>query len=611
MHHAAKRAKTAQACASCRKNKTRCEILDHSSSPVRCHRCKVLSIECSYEHTRVQTPAHLVSRPPVPALFEANASGDQPHTATMKPRLWSFISQSHTIDWSAPMLAIQHLPTSPSVNTASPQFVDRDLSLSVILPGSRIDSLIDTFDTQYTPWLNFQPIRNSTNPLIDIACCAVAARHLEGENEVRLRLQALARQSVAQIMSDPAASGSIETVQSLLILSLWVPFGAAPETEGWDPRSMISTAVHLAVNLGLNEASAVANEMRKRQFNPVAAQMVQVSERARLWIALTNAESLVCLGTRRAPSSSRTAEDNLLVQFPRSLNARSDFRDLRLGLIARQFDLFEECTAVCLGSDKTEWAQDMKSVLEAMRREKRLLLPLSVVLDTDQFYFHALHISHGGCRLLALYHAFWEARSSLPQIPIGQPWHNEFMPFGAGEKVLSAWGRDMLQTCEALLVAFLSLPPTRLCTAPDTYFHIVALAAAYLVGVKFLVLRLGPNSMLLGASDLLLAKTITNLRGAACGPGHAAHRCAFLVQSMLDKWNARGSTGSRISQPLPQQTASAIPPADSSRQIHGNGVIEALPCMFSGFDVEFMFLNSMLADAKQFWDALAQEQLTW
>ncbi|KAJ6453840.1 hypothetical protein C8R47DRAFT_1030141 [Mycena vitilis] len=313
---------------------------------------------------------------------------------------------------------------------------------------------------------------------------------------------------------------------------------------------------------------------------------------------------MLCLGTRHGPSSCRTVEDNLFVEFPRLLNAQSDFRDLRLGLVARQFDLFEECTAVCLGSDRKDWTQDMKSVLEAMRHEKRLLLPLSVVLDTDRFYFQALHISHGGCRLLALYHAFWEARSSLPQIPIGQPWHDEFMPFGAGEKVLSAWGRDMLQTGEALLVVFISLPTTRVRTAPDTYFHIIALAAAYLVGVKFLVLRLSPNSKLLGASDLLLAKTITTLRGAACGLEHAANRCAFLVQSMLDKWNARESSTSGNMQPLPQRTASATSPAG----INGNGVIEATPCMFSGIDVEFMFLNSILADDRQFSHALAQGQ---
>src|SRR5712691_568623 len=45
----AKRAKANQACASCRKNKTRCELLEFTSYYSRCHRCDVLSITCSFE----------------------------------------------------------------------------------------------------------------------------------------------------------------------------------------------------------------------------------------------------------------------------------------------------------------------------------------------------------------------------------------------------------------------------------------------------------------------------------------------------------------------------------------------------------------------------------
>ena len=42
-----KRTKSSQACSSCRKHKTRCEVL--SSSSIRCHRCEVLGISCSFE----------------------------------------------------------------------------------------------------------------------------------------------------------------------------------------------------------------------------------------------------------------------------------------------------------------------------------------------------------------------------------------------------------------------------------------------------------------------------------------------------------------------------------------------------------------------------------
>jgi len=52
----AKRAKAAQACLSCRKHKTRCEMLDRDNSGAQCHRCKVLSLSCSFEHGSGQSP---------------------------------------------------------------------------------------------------------------------------------------------------------------------------------------------------------------------------------------------------------------------------------------------------------------------------------------------------------------------------------------------------------------------------------------------------------------------------------------------------------------------------------------------------------------------------
>ncbi|KAJ7682058.1 hypothetical protein DFH06DRAFT_286369 [Mycena polygramma] len=626
MQRATKRAKSAQACASCKKHKTRCEILDYSSSPVRCHRCTVLSNECSYERTQVPSKPQPAARP-VP--MTATASREVDPSISGESRIWSFITEGRNIDWSAPMLAIRHLTTLPSLDASQVTFVNNDLSLSMILPESRIDYLIDLFNVQYTPWLNFQPVRNSKNPLVDIACSAVAARHLDGEagKEVRVRLQTLARDSIAQMIFAPSALDSIEAVQCLIILSLWGPFGAPTDTQGWDARSLISTAVRMALNLRLNHASATANDMRKREVNPIASNIAETSERARLWIALTNAESLLCLGTRCARSSRRSTEDIRFVEFPRVFTARPDLQNLRLGLTARQFDLYEEGTAMCLGSNKEEWAQDMKNVLEQMRREKRLLVPLPVILETDQFYFHALNISYEACRLLALYHAFWEARSSLPQIPLGRPWHAQFMA-SSGERHIFNWARDMLQTCEALLVSFLSAPPSaappvsahmRMRTAPDTYFNIIALAAAYLVGVKFLVRRVGGpehNHTLLGASDLILAQTIATLQRAACGPGHAAHRCALLVQSMVGKWNARDSAGLKVPQPqpLPQDSPSAASPADLGLAQPVNGgsaAMDAQPFVFEysgsqqGFDMEFMFLNSMLADDAALWDMLA------
>jgi hypothetical protein len=47
------RPKSVQACASCKKSKVRCEILDditqETIQTIRCHRCKILQMQCSFE----------------------------------------------------------------------------------------------------------------------------------------------------------------------------------------------------------------------------------------------------------------------------------------------------------------------------------------------------------------------------------------------------------------------------------------------------------------------------------------------------------------------------------------------------------------------------------
>ncbi|KAF8209579.1 hypothetical protein K438DRAFT_2012292 [Mycena galopus ATCC 62051] len=621
-----KRAKSIKACVSCRKHKTRCEILDGSVSLVQCHRCKVLSLACSYETQRpvVSDPLPKGSR-----VTKGTADAERPQQLAAAPNrpLWSFV-EGHNIDWSAPMLAIQHLITLPPISTTT-KFVNKDLSLSMILPEGRIDYLINLFNAQYTPWLNFQPIRNSSNPLVDIACSAVAARHLDcssGE-EVRLRLQNLTYESIAQLIFKPGATDSVEAVQCLLILSLWGPFSTEPETGGWDTDTLMSAAVNMAGKLHLNRASATVSNMRNHA-SPDAKDLLEASERARLWIALTNAESLLCLGTRRTPMSRRCLDDHLFVQFPQVLDAETDLQNLRLGLIARSFDLFEEGTALCLGTLTEDWAIKMRSVLSRMKLQNRLLMPLPVVVDIDQFYFHILQIQQGMCRLLVLSYTFSAARTSLPPVPPGTPWHEHLLPGGTGEGMASQLGRDLLHTSEAVLVSFLATPAKRLCTAPDTYFNLVALAAGYLVGVKFLVRRMSQGRLLLGASDLLLAGTVTSLHRAACGPGHAADRCALLVQSMLAKWQARdlpASSSGLGPQTHTIPTYGANPPStDFARQGDGVSMPSLAPHVpptptqtrtpntttpTPTFDVEFMFEGhpSMQSEDAAFWEMLLQD----
>ena len=121
-----KRPKTSQACTSCRKHKTRCELLD-SASRSRCHRCDVLSITCSFETNAPPTQAADFSPTPV-AIFRqrilnailstpqsnldkcleqapSDARCPSPRSTATSP--WEFLKVPGIPDWSAtPMLAM-------------------------------------------------------------------------------------------------------------------------------------------------------------------------------------------------------------------------------------------------------------------------------------------------------------------------------------------------------------------------------------------------------------------------------------------------------------------------------------------------------------------------
>lgn len=111
---------------------------------------------------------------------------------------------------------------------------------------------------------------------------------------VKLQLQKLTEDSIAKMIFNPRPSESVEAIQALLILSLWTPLGGPPENEGRDGRLLIASAVSMAMNLRLNQASLKANNLQKRGRLSVedTEALEEMVENARLWIALTNTESL-------------------------------------------------------------------------------------------------------------------------------------------------------------------------------------------------------------------------------------------------------------------------------------------------------------------------------
>jgi hypothetical protein len=157
-----KRAKSTQACLSCRRHKTRCEQLEGSSSSSgsqRCHRCKVLNMHCSFDDSGglpTAMPTSTKESPPsmTPILFDEDTTpshkpntfgtkGMQPEDlvpASTTP--WGFLKGG--IDWtSTPMLALQELARGP--NPGDGMVSDHtDLSMVEIITADQMRFLLET-----------------------------------------------------------------------------------------------------------------------------------------------------------------------------------------------------------------------------------------------------------------------------------------------------------------------------------------------------------------------------------------------------------------------------------------------------------------------------------
>ncbi len=155
-----------QSCDSCRKHKTRCEILDSKRNPVRCHRCHVLKLDCSYEiskkspsipesspsssdlNTETSSPQvvyalgvdtrQLETAPPPLDAGIASDTGSEENRP--RPVIWSFVRQN--LDWSAPILAMQELARQRSQEQPSMPITVNNQLLSNILTQVEIKHLL-------------------------------------------------------------------------------------------------------------------------------------------------------------------------------------------------------------------------------------------------------------------------------------------------------------------------------------------------------------------------------------------------------------------------------------------------------------------------------------
>ncbi|KAJ7778200.1 hypothetical protein B0H16DRAFT_1878897 [Mycena metata] len=625
------------ACTSCRKHKTRCELLDTTTSPIQCHRCTVIGLHCSYEETLTPAIPDSQKSPPVhaangQAVYSYTKPRPDPPFPSQMPsassthHMWEFVGEDREfIDWSTPMLAIRNLaklPAVPPTSGANPSSTSslHEISLPNILTPDQIHHLLAIFDLRYTPWLNFKLLRNPNSLLLDTVCCTIAFRDADldyttAQPHWTSQLQGLTENLVMRIIFNPQSGESIEAIQALLILSLWEPIGSLPDSDidGRDGRVLLASSISMAQNLRLNQASQKVDALQQLALmnggylaDKDVLALQEMREHARLWISLTNAESILCIGTGRVPLSRRSADDRKLIEFPTIFEGLSDYRNLRLGLVAMQSTLAEEGIGLRINdtSELDDWYDKMTVILESLKRGRRFLLPLPVVVDHEHFFFHILHVYDGICRLLVIYHGHWEARASVGHVPLGEPWSHHFKPHGIN--VVADWGRDTIQTSEAILVYALQAELELLSTAPDVYFHMIALAAAHVVAVKFLMYRM-PGGVLLGGSDPLLRKVALHLAGAARGPGHAARKCALLIHGMVTKWESRGASPSAFpSQPSPSGFATTTPPSDHSSDGSSYGY---MPSQFAPPELDFsMFLNSTMALEAQLWPELQENE---
>ncbi|KAJ3772884.1 hypothetical protein FB446DRAFT_772141 [Lentinula raphanica] len=554
-----KRAKSFQACTSCRKHKQRCEILDGIDQKViRCHRCKVLDVDCSYSEMdrSIFQPARPVVKQeqrgdePVGWQNSDSGSNSSPTSEVFPSRphlLWDFLDGS--LDWTAPLQAIQELmkqtQVSPSAsrNFHTPPPIDPNDTLEHILSPDQILHLRAIFEQNYLPWLNFTPIRDVHSPLLDLVYCTIASRHLDDRtrSEVAPRLQYLTAENVARMILQSRRSETLESIQCLLILSLWAPVCGADE-DFRDGRLLVASAVTMAHNMRLNEACQVAARLKSKRDKGeevLEHELYDATNKTRLWMALTNVESLLCTGSGRNPLSKRCPGYLSMFTSSRFPVDIASGRDLRLKLLAELFDITEAGLSIRLQTlseaDVNHWYDRFVHVLSNLSRVARVLLPLPVVSDFETFYFQMLNILVSTCRLLVLYQTFLSAREYFVRTgnDANPRWFHEVRPHGL--PILISWGRETMAVAESILVQVLEMDFRLLGTSPDYIFNMIAFAASYVLGSKFLVLQtLGVN--LPGSTERLLSKCIDRLHQCCYSPDSAARKCAVLMTEMLILW---------------------------------------------------------------------------
>ncbi|KAG6334098.1 hypothetical protein ID866_4990 [Astraeus odoratus] len=590
----AKRAKASQACLSCRKHKTRCEILDGDSG-VQCHRCKVLSLPCSFEdsnghpvtasssraQTHVTDPPKADGRSSIPVSNKMQGvpdnsfnhsrstpkSWDEPTSDTLIPfrdqpqekvevdlsdpqqllperqRPWGLLKLPGGFDGTTvPMLAMQALLRS-GVNGEEALKNKIDQSLLRILGRERQKYLMDIFEQRYSPWLNLQPNYHNDSPIVQLAQCCVASRHLDIATRavVAPQLYRLADEAMFKQAFSPLPS--TEAIYATLIHSLWCPVGDSTSRETRDGRLVAATAVSMAMNLRLSEAMTYASTLgnQKKPNEPPSAELVEALDKARLWFALNNVETMLCYGTGRDAVSdcSKLIHDAIATNSMASVPL---VRDMRLTLTSQLLAITSHGLSLCLKSrsELAAFHKDMTELFSRMDIIERLTAPLP---EHEVFHFCMLQIYYQSFRLLVLLHGMMELKRVYEEDGVVEPWF-ELVELN-GVKLVLVWGSRALVIAEGVLITMISRSETALLSAaPDYFFAMISLSTLYVILSKWSAME-KTKEPLRGSCDSLLARTVQYLTQISCSPDHSAARCARVIEEGMSSVHKKLSTYSR------------------------------------------------------------------
>ncbi len=121
-----------------------------------------------------------------------------------------------------------------------------------------------SFDTRYAPWLCGHRLQSTE--LLDLISCTIASRHLDPLTQQSIGPRLLSLTERIFLNNLDSVVPSMESIQALLLLSLWSPLltGSSTDEQSSHPN-FILTAVNMAKTLRLSESSIVVMKLKDRR----------------------------------------------------------------------------------------------------------------------------------------------------------------------------------------------------------------------------------------------------------------------------------------------------------------------------------------------------------